>query len=163
MRTPWATRSRPLRANWERRHLGGVVPPECYCSQMTIGTNVHKSQMSEICAGGNCEQHGEWGTVPIVARRAKFWRRFLPIRVKICYNAHRQFKTLRSPHRFGSGETWKFYCESLRVEDAPNGCVFFRGISQGFPGPHQKHGKRLRPLLSRDRGRARGKMNAKAR
>ena len=35
------------------------VPSDYYCSQMTIATNVHKSQMAEICIGdncGNCEQ-----------------------------------------------------------------------------------------------------------
>ena len=32
------------------------------------------------------------------------------------------------------------------VENAPNGRIFFRGFSLGFPGPHQNCGKGLRPL-----------------
>ena len=60
---------------------------------------------------------------------------------------YKQFKTLRSTHRLAIGETWKFYCEShYGVEDAPVGRFFFRGFSQGFPGPHRKHGRGLRPL-----------------
>ena len=36
---------------------------------------------------------------------------------KIWYNTHQQFKTLRSTHRFGSGETWKVCCESHKREE----------------------------------------------
>ena len=70
--------------NWQHFHIGNILPgsarrlappcvrdgarpsqrilswrgqsPSSHCSQMAIDTNVHKSQMAEICIGGNCEQ-----------------------------------------------------------------------------------------------------------
>ncbi len=33
-----------------------MIGVEGDCSQMTIVTSVHKSQMAKICIGGNCEQ-----------------------------------------------------------------------------------------------------------
>ena len=60
---------------------------------------------------------------------------------------NRQFKTLRSTHRFGSGETWKILLrEPAKWRMRPYGRIFFRGFSQGIPGPHRNRGRGLRPL-----------------
>ncbi len=48
----------------------------------------------------------------------------------------------------------KFYCGSRRGgECAYSGRFLFRGFSQGFPGPHQKHGRDCALFLCRDRNR----------
>ena len=79
--------------------------------------------------------------------------------LKFCYNRNRQYKTLRSTHRFGSGETWKILLrEPAKWRMRPYGRVFFRGFSQGIPGSHRNRGRGFRPLSFAVNGtRAKGK------
>ena len=80
-------------------------------------------------------------------------------RAEICYNTRQTIQDFAFDASFGSGETWKILLrEPAKWRMRPYGRIFFRGFSQGFPGPHQNCGKGLRPLsFAAIEARAKGK------
>ena len=80
-------------------------------------------------------------------RLANFLQMTAHRRAEICYNTSQTIQDFAFDASFGSGETWKILLrEPTKWRMRPYGRIFFRGFSQGIPGPHQNCGRGLRPL-----------------
>ncbi len=78
---------------------------------------------------------------------------------KIWYNTHQQFKTLRSTHRFGSGETWKVCCESQNREECAHRAYLLPWLLTGqFQGLTRNAAEIAPSFFARERNEGKGEI-----